>query len=74
MRQTTTIEWVPVAEGLPERTDRYMVTTKYGEVLRATWSRVFGLFWNNDEDLTPNIIAWAPLPDPYRAEEEGNND
>lgn len=69
MKQTATINWVPVAEGLPPIVGSHLIQWSNGtmSVERSglgSWSYMMG----------HGIVAWAPLPEPYRAEKEGNND
>jgi hypothetical protein len=68
MRQTEMIEWVPVAEGLPEGPGPYLYTNARGIVGQGTPGYVAG------QARIGNIIAWAPLPEPYRADKEGNHE
>ena len=63
--------WIPVEERLPEVGEYVLGTTKLGEVL------IFRYGWNNPRTRkmffhlcgsAADIIAWCPLPDPYRPE------
>ncbi len=69
MRQTATIEWVPVAEGLPEKRCRwYLITNKLGGV-STEWFGDMGEFEASPGSYLSKdyAIAWSPLPEPYRA-------
>ena len=60
--------WIPVSERLPEEMGTYMTTIDYGEHGLVTGQRYYygrGLKWNDE-----CVIAWMPLPDPYKAESE----
>ena len=65
--------WIPVSERLPEKEGQYLLScdTDYGvEVGRfyidEDGERYFGCDWNDPDD----IIAWMPLPTPYKGGEE----
>lgn len=69
--------WIPVEERLPEVGDYVLGTNKYGEVL------VYHYGWNVPHSkkmffhlcgAAANVIAWYPLPEPYRQEETKNRD
>ena len=66
--------WIPVEERLPEVGEYVLGTNKYGEVL------VYHYGWNSPHTrkmffhlcgAAANIIAWRPLPEPYRPERSG---
>ena len=63
--------WISVDDRLPEVGEYVLGTTKLGEVL------IFRYGWNNPRTRkmffhlcgsAADIIAWCPLPDPYRSE------
>lgn len=66
--------WIPVSERLPEEDGEYLVTK------RAVWTgkeEVDISRWYEDDIETNNgfykadkVIAWQPLPEPYKAEKE----
>lgn len=70
-------EWIPVSERLPERDDRYLITTfgifkrEYVEMAgfntaSKTWTQYdleYGYVQVDD------VIAWMPMPEPYKAGE-----
>ena len=73
-------EWIPVGERLPEKDGHYLVNVKNGwfpknviaiDLLRfedGKWKYYFG-FENDDfEDFEDPVIAWMPLPEPYKEE------
>lgn len=71
--------WVPCSERLPDKGDDYLVTLwddgrTWVEI--ALWNETFGGRWQavlyNDVDYSDisNVIAWMPIPEPYRACDE----
>lgn len=68
-------QWIPVEERLPETGEYVLGTNKYDEVL------VYHYGWNSPHTkkmffslcgAAADIIAWMPLPEPYRPEEDEN--
>lgn len=75
-------EWVPVSERLPNRNGVYNVTRKLneGETIyfisdasyfdgQNTWHRDTGI--NHGRPYLTDIIAWQPLPEPYKTDMRG---
>ena len=58
-------EWIPVSERLPEKDGQYLVTYDREDEIKVNISYFdrHG-FWIGD------VIAWQPLPEPYKAESE----
>lgn len=56
-------KWIPVSERLPERSGYYLTTNGYHEVYSDYWE-------GTRFDCTDVVIAWMPLPKPYKAESE----
>ena len=54
--------WIPLSERLPERSGKYLVTVKNGNVYAGTFSAYEMAF-------TCAATAWMPLPDPWEGEE-----
>ena len=52
--------WIPVSERLPEEHGEYLVTDKYGRVTSGLWI--------GNAKRWKDVIAWMPLPEPYKAE------
>ena len=51
--------WIPCGERLPEERGFYLTTTKD--------KAVYCDYWNEDNfDRTEMVIAWMPLPEPWR--------
>ena len=67
-------KWVPVTERLPEESDTYFVTV-HDEDLGFTTAFAYYLEHENrwsldDEWIDGPVIAWMPLPEPYKPESE----
>ena len=58
-------KWIPVSERLPEEDGYYLVTLSNGDEVVAHTS---GIVQNHDYE--PKMLAWMPLPEPYKAEQE----
>lgn len=76
--------WIPVKERLPEWEGRYLVTFRnpknvglvgYGTCRRDLFGREIGFGWYDLHEAEyfsrDAVIAWMPLPEPYREEREG---
>jgi hypothetical protein len=79
-------EWIPVSERLPESSGVYIVSRWFSDgeesaiLVDANYYDGNG-DWYNDNRInwsrvlvTNRIVAWMPLPEPYKAESEGRND
>ena len=70
-------KWIPVSERLPKVADCYTVTRKIGNDLIVDACFFDGInTWHNDNRINhernhlTNIVAWMPMPEPYKAESE----
>lgn len=72
--------WIPCSEKLPDKNDSYLVTIcNYDETASINYRHIDhgnsdGSFlrWGTKKPRTKRgeyIVAWMPLPDPYRTEE-----
>ena len=55
--------WIPVSERLPEKNGDYLVTGRKGAVSKRKYDNGR---WYGGWD----VLAWQPLPEPYREEGE----
>ena len=57
--------WIPVTERLPDGEGRTIVTTKWDDGCTVSYAYYWGAVgkWGS---ITDNVIAWMPLPTPYR--------
>ena len=71
--------WIPVTERLPEKYGRYLVTLEdegYRSVMPLYYGRIgrISTFYDSDSEYGDieycGIIAWMPLPTPYKGGEE----
>ena len=55
------IRWIPVSERLPEEEGLYLVYTE---------EQPFVCSFEDGEFFIDEVLAWMPLPEPYKAESE----
>lgn len=66
--------WIPVSERMPEENGFYLATCD-GEICGED-EPISGMAefengkWVDDEDDYQCVLAWMPLPEPYKAESE----
>lgn len=68
-------DWIPVSERLPEKNVEVLATTEWGAV---TISEMYSANdWFIHEGTTnaetDDIVAWMPLPKPYKPQESEDN-
>lgn len=70
--------WIPISERLPEVADCYLVTRDDGDDSivsacyfdgRNTWHH--DTWINYERNYLTDIVAWMPLPRPYKVESDG---
>jgi hypothetical protein len=61
----TETNWILASDELPEYEGRYLVTIRGGRVYLEYFDPELGGWL----DIENEIIAWMPLPDPYKPEE-----
>lgn len=59
--------WIPITERLPNKSGRYLVSYNSGYVAMALYYESVSK-WG--ATTTERIVAWMPLPQPYKAESE----
>lgn len=65
--------WISVSEMLPEETGRYLgyvsnrsVESPYGYIITCGYYAKLNYWATDDEVASNNVVAWMPLPEPYR--------
>ena len=68
-------EWIPVTERLPETHQDVLLELRSGEMLTGFKAETEPYFYCSGVDgcyVEPqNVLAWQPLPEPYKAEKGG---
>ena len=63
--------WIPCSERLPEEGEAVLTQAKFkDDVKMAVSSRIDYNYWTTWGTRDINIIAWMPLPEPYKGEQE----
>ena len=60
-------QWIPCADRLPEKYGVYLVTNEEGSVFEYDYSD-FTVHDGKWSFAGRNVIAWTPLPEPYKKE------
>lgn len=58
-------EWIAVKYKLPDTDGEYLVSLDNGRIVTADGRAII-----ENHDFEPKMMAWQPLPEPYRAEVE----
>ena len=62
-------QWIPVTERLPQEGEVVLTQAKFkDDVKMAVSSRIDYNYWTTWGTRDINIIAWMPLPEPYKGE------
>ena len=61
-------KWIPVSERLPEKNDVYLVAVEAFGYPRRDVDGFIGQTPRKWEHYGNKVVAWMPLPDPYKAE------
>lgn len=62
--------WIPVSERLPDKNATYhLVTTARSHRVEMAWHLNGDWFWNNSDSKMGGVIAWMPLPEPFKSED-----
>ncbi len=68
-------EWIPVSERLPEENITVIGTTKIDDIYKTELYDDCGeKKWYANGNFDVPIIAWMPLPEPYKAERSENDE
>ena len=59
--------WIPVTEGLPKKDGLYLVSVKNDHLRRYSKTCWYS---NKNWFARQDVVAWMPLPQPYKAESE----
>ena len=64
--------WIPISEELPQKNVEVLATTEWGAVTIAEMYSANDWFIHEGATnaKTNGIVAWMPLPEPYKAESE----
>ena len=57
-------EWIPVSERLPERVEWYLTSIKWDDGTERVITS-----WFDGVSFKAEVIAWMPLPKPYKPQE-----
>lgn len=64
-------QWIPCSERLPEEDTYVLATTAWGEITMA--EKLSDIAWfiyeGNANAKSDDIVAWMPLPEPYKGEQ-----
>lgn len=61
-------KWIPVSERLPEINDDVLISLEWGiDIGRYSYGEWHSEWINNYDD--GNVLAWMPLPKPYKPQE-----
>jgi len=63
-------EWIPVSEKLPDEKDYCLCCDKDGYITIGFVSKWSKQWCFDDPEVDIDVIAWMPLPEPYKAESE----
>lgn len=73
LQQQLTNGWIPVSERLPNQEESikyravFLIQDKYIDLpYMAIWNRIKNIWVDEDGDRINSVIAWQPLPEPYK--------
>lgn len=60
-------EWIPISERLPEENEAVLTQAQFKyDTKMAVSARVDFNYWTGWNTRDINIVAWMPMPEPYR--------
>lgn len=65
-------KWIPCSERLPEAFDNVLISTKEGgrAIAHRCPNQSEGRFYDLHSSAIDGVVAWQPLPEPYKPEGE----
>lgn len=72
--------WIPCSERLPKYGKTVLITNAKGNVSYGRfhgvefWKEGGDKFWQWKKNTIEHVLAWMPLPEPYKEEEDGTVD
>ena len=69
-------QWIPCSEKLPESTNTVIVSVRDEsgytsfDYTSHGWMTTDKEYWIVDDEINNYVVAWMPLPEPYREEGE----
>ena len=73
IEERPTGEWIPVSERLPEFGDEVLTYSNSGFIEKQRLENPYYKHWENQENAWSEfdeVIAWMPMPKPYKKGEE----
>ena len=60
--------WIPCSERMPDKSGTYLASTNMGDVglAECDWDYEYGMYWSAEYLDVDAIVAWMPLPEPYK--------
>ncbi len=61
-------KWIPVSERLPKNEGNYVIAFRKSGEICVAWYEEAEETWETDACYLDNVLAWMPLPEPYKPE------
>ena len=75
-RREPVMRWIPCSERLPKNGGEVLITVKWNRGFDDDYEVTLGEFWAKTEGWGDwedgEVLAWMPLPEPWREEEKEN--
>lgn len=62
------MRWIPVTKRFPNTANHVLVTRKWGEDDYEVCEMDYWICKQYNENFIDNVIAWMPLPEPWKGE------